>query len=106
MPPVYLGAGPLSNGLGSSLTYKDSTIKRVQNVGTLERWIRILGGGLAALVGALLLLAGPGSLLLGLASGLLVVLGLDLFVTGLTGYCPLYHRLGWSTVRSKPHVPR
>lgn len=72
-------------------------MKRTQNVGTLERWIRVIGGALVAVFGLFLLIPTPGSLLLGLAGVVLVLLGLDFVVTGITGYCPLYHRLGWST---------
>lgn len=72
---------------------------RERNVGTVERWVRVLGGGAAALAGLAFLLAGPASLWLGVADFALVLLGVDFFVTGLTGYCPLYHRLGWSTAR-------
>lgn len=78
-------------------------MKRTQNVGTTDRWIRTIGGGLAALVGLILLVSGPGSLLLGLAYGLLILLGLDFFVSGLRGYCPVYQRLGWSTARPRQH---
>ena len=76
---------------------------REHNVGTVERWMRIIGGGAAALVGIVLLLGGPPGVLLGLAFMALTLLGVDFFVTGVTGYCPLYHRLGWSTA---PHKPR
>jgi hypothetical protein len=72
-------------------------MKRKQNVGTAERWIRVIGGGLAVIVGLFFLFSVPASLLLGLAGVVLVLLGLDFVVTGITGYCPLYHRLGWST---------
>jgi hypothetical protein len=72
-------------------------MKHKQNVGTVERWIRIIGGSLAALIGLFLFLPVPASLLLGLVGIVLVLLGLDFVVTGITGYCPLYHRLGWST---------
>ena len=72
-------------------------MKRKQNVGTVERWIRVIGGTLAAILGLFLLFQVPASLLLGLAGVVLVLLGLDFVVTGSTGYCPLYHRLGWST---------
>ena len=75
---------------------------RQQNVGTIERWVRVLGGGAAAFAGLALLLAGPASLLLGVAAVALVLLGLDFVVTGLTGYCPLYKRLGRSTRRARP----
>ena len=72
-------------------------MNRQQNVGTVERWIRVIGGSLAAIVGLILFLPVPASLLLGLAGIVPVLLGLDFVVTGITGYCPLYHRLGWST---------
>jgi len=80
-------------------TYREriTTMKHKQNVGTVERWIRVIGGTFAAVVGLFLLFPVPASLLLGLAGGVLVLLGLDFVVTGITGYCPLYHRLGWST---------
>ncbi len=72
-------------------------MKQKQNVGTVERWIRIIGGSVAASIGLILLLPVPASLLLGLGGVVLVLLGLDFVVTGIIGYCPLYHRLGWST---------
>jgi hypothetical protein len=75
---------------------------RQQNVGTIERWVRVLGGGAAAIAGLALLLAGPASLLLGVAAVALVLLGLDFVVTGITGHCPLYKRLGWNTRRAHP----
>lgn len=74
---------------------------RTQNIGTIERWVRELGGGFMALVGFWLLFAGPSSLAAAVAEATLVLLGLDLVVTGLTGYCPLYRRLGWSTARGR-----
>ena len=75
---------------------------RQQNVGTIERWVRVLGGSIGAVAGLAFLLAGPASLLLGVAEVALMLLGLDFVVTGLTGYCPLYRRLGWSTRRGHP----
>lgn len=74
---------------------------RTQNVGTIERGVRVLGGGILAVIGFVLLFAGPSSLVAGVAEAILVLLGLDFVVTGLTGYCPLYHRLGWSTARGR-----
>lgn len=71
----------------------------VQNVGTVERWLRGLGGAGAAIVGLVWLLAGPGAVLPALLAGALVVLGIDFVVTGIRGYCPLYQRLGWNTAR-------
>lgn len=72
-------------------------MQREQNVGMVERVARVLGGGLAALVGLALLLSGPATFLLGAAALVLVLLGLDFVITGLAGYYSLYHRLGWST---------
>lgn len=77
--------------------------QREQNVGTVERWVRIVGGSLATLVGLAFLLAGPASLLWGVAYVAVALLGLDFLVTGITGYCPLYHRLGRTTVRAGEH---
>ncbi len=72
-------------------------MKQKQNVGTVERWIRIIGGAIAAGIGLIVLLPVPASLLLGVLGVVLVLLGLDFVMTGITGYCPLYQRLGWST---------
>ena len=71
---------------------------REVDVGTTERIARVTGGGLAVLFGLLLILSGPGSPFVWLAIATLVALGGDFVVTGLTGYCPLYHRLGRTTV--------
>lgn len=76
---------------------------REQDVGTVERWIRVIGGGSAVVVGLTLLLGGPGNVLLAIALVALTLLGFDFVVTGITGYCPLYQRLGLSTARHKPH---
>ena len=78
---------------------------KAQNVGTAERWLRIICGGLAALVGLVLLLPAPASIGAGAFGVALVLLGLDFVYTGITGYCPLYNRLGWSTARSGGSPP-
>lgn len=78
-------------------------MNREQNVGMIERWIRIVGGGGVAVVGLALLLGGPGNMLVAIALGALTLLGVDFFVTGIMGYCPLYHWLGLSTMRQTPH---
>lgn len=78
--------------------------QREQNVGTVERWVRIVGGSLAAIVGLALLLAGPASLLWGVAYLVLALLGLDFTVIGITGYCPLYRRLSWTTAHPGQHA--
>ena len=67
------------------------------NIGTPERVARVVLGGVAAVIGVLVLAGGPGAW--GLVGALLLVAaGLDFVVTGAAGYCPLYARLG--------HVPR
>lgn len=70
------------------------------NVGILERFIRVAAGGLLAVV-SLGLLVGGSSLW---ASGLEIAgtaLGFDFVYTGVTGYCPLYNKLGWMTARPR-----
>ncbi len=76
-------------------------MKQVKNVGATERRLRVLGGGLAAVVGLFVLLPAPASVGIGVLGIALVLLGLDFVFTGFTGYCPLYHRLGWSTASAK-----
>lgn len=80
-------------------------MRKVQNVGTAERWLRTIGGGLAAIVGLVLLLPAPASIGAGALGVALVLLGLDFVYTGITGYCPLYSRLGWSTARGGGSPP-
>ncbi|HUY80007.1 MAG TPA: DUF2892 domain-containing protein [Ktedonobacterales bacterium] len=80
-------------------------MRREQNVGRVERGIRIAGGAAAALVGLVGLaffIEGAANLLLALAFVALLLLGVDFVVTGVTGYCPLYHRLGFSTAHHTP----
>lgn len=84
--------------------------EKVQNVGTPERWLRVIGGAVLIFIGLAYLLAGSGSVF-ALALGLIfILLGADFIFTGITGYCPLYSRLGWSTARtggeSKREKPR
>jgi hypothetical protein len=74
-----------------------STRTRTINIGTPERIARVVLGGLAAVVGVAILAGGPGAWGI-IGALLLVAAGLDFVVTGATGYCPLYARLG--------HVPR
>jgi len=62
------------------------------NVGDIERWLSLLGGGLLALytlrrsLGTVVLLGGAGALL----------------YRGLKGQCPLYQTMGLSTVTHDP----
>jgi len=67
------------------------------NITPAERVGRILLG-LVGAVGGILLLAGSPAALSGALEVLLVLAGLDLVVTGATGHCPLYQKLG--------HMPR
>ena len=77
--------------------------QKVQNVGAVERWVRVLGGSLLAFIGLAYLLPGPVSVPMVILGVALVLLGLDFVYTGLTGYCPLYNKLGWSTARPPGH---
>ena len=67
------------------------------NTTPAERVGRILLG-LVGAVGGILLLIGSPTALTGTLEVLLVLAGLDLVVTGATGHCPLYQKLG--------HMPR
>lgn len=66
------------------------------NITPTERVARMLVGGLAA-IGGLVLLASAGAALAVVLEVLLILVGLDLFITGALGHCPLYAKLG--------HVP-
>ena len=71
--------------------------QHTQNIGNGERVGRVILGAALAVLGIVVVVAGPslwgwvGALLAGAA-------GIDLIVTGARGYCPLYARLG--------HMPR
>lgn len=70
----------------------------IKNLGTAERVVRIaLGGSLT--LWAVLQLFSANPLGWQLAYVALVALGADFVVTGIRGYCPLYKKLGWNTVR-------
>jgi hypothetical protein len=71
------------------------------NISTGERAGRILVGLAGAIAGIVLLTAGPGALA-AVLEVLLIAAGLDLLVTGATGHCPLYAKLG-HTPRSVHH---
>jgi hypothetical protein len=66
------------------------------NITPAERASRILVG-LVAVIGGAFLIGSAGSTLAIVLQLLLVAAGLDLLVTGATGHCPLYTKLG--------HVP-
>ena len=67
-------------------------------LGPIERAVRIVGGGLLALIGLNLFLTSDG--LAAWAWFGAALLGLDFVVTGIRGYCPLYARLGIGRSRS------
>ena len=63
------------------------------NITPIERVGRIVVG-LLGVAGGALLLAGAASAIAVVLELLLILAGLDLVVTGATGYCPLYKKLG------------
>jgi hypothetical protein len=73
------------------------------NITTLERAGRVAIGILAGGFGAVGV-AGAGSVLAIVLYLLLIAAGIDLIVTGATGHCPLYQKLGYtpSSLRSQP----
>ena len=73
---------------------------RTKNVGMGERMARGVGGLLLAALGLSLLVGAGGPPWLIAVDAVLIALGLDFAVTGVTGFCPLYRWLGWSTARS------
>lgn len=66
---------------------------RTVNISTAERGGRIVLG-LAATIAGIVLLLSVGSVLAGVLEVLLVLAGLDLVITGTSGHCPLYQKLG------------
>jgi len=71
--------------------------RRTVNITPAERAGRIAIGVSAAIAGIVLLI-GAASAVAVVLELLLVLVGLDLFITGVLGHCPLYAKLG--------HVPR
>lgn len=74
------------------------------NLTPAERAARILIG-LVGAVGGAFLLGGAGSTLAFALEAILIITGLDLLVTGLTGHCPLYQKLGFVPARLKGRIP-
>ena len=77
------------------------TARSRTNITTPERIARVTIGTLAAVAGVVGVV-GAGSTLAVVLYLLLVAAGLDLVVTGATGHCPLYQKLGYTprTLRS------
>ncbi len=74
------------------------------NITPGERGARIVLGLLGALGGAFLL-ASAGSTFAVVLELLLILAGLDLIVTGATGHCPLYKKLGHVPASLNGHTP-
>jgi len=72
-----------------------------QNIGGVEQAVRMVVGSLSPLLGIVLLIPGEASLASGLIGTILVIVGLYLFVTGSTGLCLIYRRLGWAPWRTE-----
>lgn len=77
---------------------------KTKNVGTAERVTRVVLGGALAVTAAIFVTTGGPSLVLAVVELAGIALGLDFVITGLTGHCPLYKLLGWST--SAPRAER
>lgn len=74
------------------------------NLTPVERVARVLVG-LVGAVGGAYLLGGAGSALAFALEAIVIITGMDLVVTGLTGHCPLYQKLGFVPARLKGRVP-
>ena len=88
-------ARPVSGGRQRSAPRQVEAVprRRLVNITPVERAGRIVIGLGTGIVGAVLL-AGAASVLAVVLDVLLVLVGLDLLVTGATGHCPLYARFG------------
>ncbi|MHC6215489.1 YgaP family membrane protein [Rhodococcus ruber] len=64
------------------------------NVTPAERIARVMIG-LAGVVGGAYVLMGGATAVTAVLDVLLILAGLDLVVTGATGHCPLYQKLGY-----------
>jgi hypothetical protein len=65
------------------------------NITPLERFGRITIG-LIGVVGGIFLLTSSPTFWTGSLEVLLITAGLDLIITGATGYCPLYNKIGYT----------
>ena len=74
-------------------THAHTPTWRAVNITPGERGGRVLIG-LAAIIAGVVLLTRAGSVLAILLELLLVAAGLDMLITGTTGHCPLYQKLG------------
>ena len=72
---------------------------RLGGLGAVERVIRVVAGGLLAIIALTLWLTSSG--LAAWAWIGVALLGLDFIITGVRGYCPLYARLGIGRAQKK-----
>lgn len=70
------------------------------NITPLERMGRVFIGLIGVFSGIVLLLSTSG-LLATVLESLLILAGLDMIVTGATGFCPLYKKLGRPPVSAR-----
>lgn len=68
-----------------------------KNIATWERVVRVLFGAALAAAGVVTY-ASTGVFAYQVFAIVGVLLGLDFVVTGAIGFCPLYYKLGWSTL--------
>ena len=84
-------------GVRSTPTWRTVSITPAEQVGRVPI-------GVAAAVAGGILLAGAGSPLALILEVLLLLVGVDLLVTGALGHCPLYQRLAYvpASLRRRP----
>lgn len=70
------------------------------NITPLERMGRVFIGIVGVFSGIVLLLSTAG-LLATVLESLLILAGLDMIITGATGYCPLYKKLGHPPISAR-----
>lgn len=73
------------------------------NITPAERFGRVVVGAVGV-VGGTVLLVSAGSALAVVLEILLVLAGLDLIVTGASGHCPLYQKLGHVPASLRAHT--
>lgn len=73
------------------------------NIATWERLLRVLFG--TSLIGAGTIgFSGSDATPYRVFAIVVALIGLDFVVTGAIGFCPLYHKLGWSTAPEQREV--
>lgn len=73
------------------------------NVGTIERALRVILGGVLA-ISVVVLLFGTTGFIWRLLCIAVALLSVEFAITGIRGYCPLYNVLGWSTAQRDAHM--